>query len=59
MSKIIQLGNLADDTKTYKNRTRGRVYSIFGLCPTLNTSGGGQREPRIVIIKENKECQKQ
>ena len=53
MRKIIQLGNLADDTERYKNRTIGRVYSIFGLAPTINTSSGGQREPRIVIKKKH------
>jgi DNA (cytosine-5)-methyltransferase 1 len=25
----------------------GRIYSKDGLCPTINTMGGGQREPKI------------
>lgn len=37
----------------------GRVYSIDGLAPTINTCGGGQREPKIcqqavVINSSNK-----
>ena len=27
--------------------SRGRVYSVDGLAPTINTMGGGQREPKI------------
>lgn len=41
MHKIIQLGNLAADTEKFKNRTVGRVYSIEGISPTINTIGGG------------------
>ena len=26
----------------------GRIYGTDGLCPTINTMGGGQREPKIV-----------
>ena len=26
----------------------GRIYGADGLCPTINTMGGGQREPKIV-----------
>lgn len=29
-----------------------RVYSVDGLCPTLNTCGGGQREPKIIGVKK-------
>lgn len=32
----------------------GRVYSIDGLAPTLNTCGGGQREPKILIREATK-----
>lgn len=58
-TKIMQLGNLASDTDRFKNRTIGRVYSPSGICPTLNTNGGGQREPRIVIKRKIELCQKQ
>lgn len=29
--------------------SRGRVYSVDGLAPTINTMGGGQREPKIAL----------
>ena len=54
-NQIIQLGNLTPDTETYKNRTIGRVYSIYGLAPSINTCGGGQREPRIVVLAQQKD----
>lgn len=40
MNKIIQLGNLREDTENFKNSQTGRVYSIDGICPTLNTCQG-------------------
>lgn len=46
--KVIQIGNIYPDTSTFKNRTMGRVYDIQGLAPTINTCGGGGREPKIV-----------
>jgi len=27
----------------------GRIYSKDRLCPTINTMGGGQREPKIIV----------
>ena len=30
-----------------------RVYSIDGLCPTLSTMGGGDRQPKIFVKKES------
>ena len=27
----------------------GRIYDEDGLCPTINTMGGGQREPKVAI----------
>lgn len=41
--KVIQLGNLYPDTENFKNKTTGRVYDTEGLCPTINTCGGGER----------------
>lgn len=54
--RVIQLGNLIPDTENFKNKQEGRVYSINGISPTLNTCGGGQREPRIVVneVRESK-----
>lgn len=39
-AKMIQVGNFIQD-KGYKNPIRGRVYSVDGICPTLNTGQGG------------------
>jgi len=52
-NSIIQLGNIYEE-KGFKNTQTGRVYSIFGIAPTLNTCGGGQREPKILIYNELK-----
>ena len=53
-NKVIQLGNLIPDTENFKNKQAGRVYSTSGISPTLNTCGGGQREPRIVVNEEDR-----
>ena len=52
--RVIQVGNLFPDTKTFKNKTVGRVYSTSGISPTINTCGGGQREPRIIVNEEER-----
>ena len=52
--RVIQLGNLIPDTENFKNKQAGRVYSINGISPTLNTCGGGQREPRIIVNEEDR-----
>ena len=53
-NKVIQLGNLIPDTENFKNKQAGRVYSTSGISPTLNTCGGGQREPRIIVNEEDR-----
>lgn len=45
--KIIQVGNFLDD-KCFENPQRGRVYSINGLAPNIDTLQGGGREPKII-----------
>ena len=51
--QIIQLGNIVDDTnKGFKNPQTGRVYSDKGLAPSLNTCGGGGREPKVLSETE-------
>lgn len=52
--RVIQLGNLIPDTENFKNKQAGRVYSVSGISPTLNTCGGGQREPRIIVDEKNR-----
>ena len=37
--KIIQIGNVYQTQ--FDNPTRGRVYSVKGLAPTISTCGGG------------------
>ena len=49
---IIQIANIVN-TGNFSNPQRGRIYSANGICPSLNTVGGGGLEPKIVepIIK--------
>lgn len=49
--QILQVGNLKTDSKR-KDPQVGRVYSPCGICPSLNTMQGGQREPKV-LIKSN------
>lgn len=56
MNKIIQLGNIFENDKNVKlnkNPQPGRVYSIYGIAPTLSTMQGGHKVPYIVL-KQNK-----
>ena len=52
-SKIIEIGNLNPKEVGFTNPQTGRVYSTDGISPTLNTCGGGQREPKIITKEEN------
>lgn len=55
MMKVKQIGNVMP-TSTRDNPNHGRVYDISGICPTLtNISGGGGRQPMIVIERERKD----
>ena len=47
---VKQLGNISTDNSSWSNPQTGRIYSAEGVSPTLNTCGGGQREPKIVQI---------
>lgn len=47
--RVIQVGNIYPDTDKFKNRTVGRVYDTEGIAPTINTCGGGGREPKVVV----------
>lgn len=55
MNKIIQLGNIRKGTKGFSNPQTGRVYSQYGVSPTLNTCQGGGREPKVLVVT-NKLC---
>lgn len=47
MNNILFLGNIYP-TKTRANPNQGRVYHPDGLSPTLNCSGGGNRQPYVL-----------
>lgn len=53
-ARCIQLGNIAIG-KSWDNPQSGRIYSVDGIAPTLNTCGGGNLEPKILENKERKE----
>lgn len=42
-----KIGNLYGDFRG--GSFAGNVYSVSGVCPTINTSGGGNREPLVMI----------
>lgn len=48
---VIQVDNIVD-SGNWDNPQRGRIYSPEGLCPTLNTCGGGGLEPKIELSEE-------
>ena len=47
---VKQLGNISTDNSSWNNPQTGRIYSVEGISPTLNTCGGGRREPKIVQV---------
>lgn len=49
---IHQVGNLVS-TGNFDNPQRGRVYNPNGISPCLNTVGGGNLEPKILLNKSN------
>lgn len=44
---VVQIANLGNQSSFGGNPQTGRVYSVEGLSPTLNTMQGGGREPKI------------
>ena len=49
--KLIQLFNILPPATKFQNKQSGRVYSVDGVSPTLNTMQGGNLQPKIVIIE--------
>lgn len=47
--KINKLGNLWGATG---GSFAGNIYGVNGLAPTVNTAGGGYREPMILEVYE-------
>lgn len=43
--KLIRIGNLFGATG---GSFAGNIYDPEGICPTINTAGGGYREPMIL-----------
>lgn len=50
MRKMKRLGNIYNPN--YGTSFAGNVWSKYGLCPTLDTDGGGMRQPLIVVERE-------
>lgn len=52
MDTIIKLGNI------YREHSggsfAGNVYDIKGICPTINTAGGGNREPIVLVERDER-----
>lgn len=47
--KVIQIANLIPDRAgKFSNPQTGRIYSLDGISPCLDTMGGGNREPKIL-----------
>lgn len=49
--RINRIGNLYGFTG---GSFAGMVYGTDGIAPTINTSGGGQREPLILVFENDK-----
>lgn len=45
---VKQVGNISEGNGSWVNPQVGRIYSDSGISPTLNTCGGGQREPKVL-----------
>ena len=49
IKRIERVGNIFGATG---GSFAGNVYCTAGLCPTINTAGGGMREPMIIEVYE-------
>ena len=52
-NNVLQIGNIVH-SGNFNNPQRGRIYSLEGISPTLNTCGGGGLEPKIVVKEATK-----
>ena len=50
-AKIIQLFNILPPATNFHNGQRGRVYSVDGVSPTIDTMRGGNLQPKIAVIE--------
>lgn len=51
--EIRQIGNIMSGASAWDNPSAGRVYDQKGLAPTLNSGGGGYRQPYIIVEVKN------
>ncbi len=49
MNKIIQVGNIFPHAE-FRNAQNGRIHSIDGISPCLDTMSGGDRQPKIIEV---------
>lgn len=54
-NNVLQIGNIAEGNSGWNNPQAGRIYSIEGCSPTLNTCNGGGHEPKIVTTTRGSE----
>ena len=54
---LCQIGNIAKDPN--REHIQDRIYDPLELAPTLNTVGGGNLEPKIIIDGLTRDTQKQ
>ena len=48
-AKVMQIANLYPNSR-YNNHNQGRIYSAKGISPCLHTCGGGNLEPKFLVI---------
>ena len=55
MRKIrLELVGQMDHTLDHTLESANRVYNVNGLCPTLNTCGGGGLQPKILEMADGR-----
>ena len=56
-NQVKQIGNISD-SGNWDNPQAGRIYASDGLCPTINTCQGGQREPKTIVAMRGRNPEK-
>lgn len=52
-NEVVQVMNYNDsENRRFGNPQTGRVYSPCGVSPCLNTCGGGDRQPKVLLAYE-------
>ena len=57
--EIIILGQM-DNSEDHTHESANRVYSTTGICPVINTCGGGGLQPKIINFPPSEwiDCEK-